>query len=495
MSRFSQYTKNIGALVGQSFIQRTLGMVTTMVLARALGSASFGAYSIVVNTANSAYGFVRLGVDASIHVHTAGGYVDDDGRCKTGELLAAGFLLLLLAGIVGGLGCLVLADWLSENIYGKPELAIWIRVGGIVVFLQCVSQFCYAAMAGLHRFTAYARIMVASAVINVVAITGGVLLAGLIGVVVAMISVQFITVVWLALGVKTGLRIESLQLTLRNFSSRVGQLLKFGFPFYAAGLISIPVIYYLQGLLVRHAGLEALGYLRVIMALAMIVSFIPTSASAAMVSMFVRTKSKDESALAEKIMRNVKMILLFALIIAAMVTIILPWLIPILFGQEYVAVIGAAGLAMVTAVMTAVVGVIGNALFSAKRVDLIFLTTLMQMTVFYVTGIILIPKYGLIGFLVAELLGCLALLVVASWRSIYWFRENAVQVTWMGKVLVPLFLLGAYSIKQVSYNGEPSISDSIIAITVLLLACIWGYTAILDNTERNVIRCWIGLNN
>ena len=85
--------------------------------------------------------------------------------------------------------------------------------------------------------------------------------------------------------------------------------------------------------------------------------------------------------------------------------------------------------------------------------------------------------------------------MVASWRSIYWFRENAVQVTWMGKVLVPLFLLGAYSIKQVSYNGEPSISDSIIAITVLLLACIWGYTAILDNTERNVIRCWIGLNN
>lgn len=495
MSRFSQYTKNVGVLVGQSFVQRILGMVTTMVLARALGAASFGTYSIVANTASSAYGFVRLGVDAAIHVHTAEGHADDDARRRAGEMLAAGFLLLLLAGVVGGLGCLVLADWLAENIYGKQELAVWIRVAGIAVFLQCVSQFCYAAMVGLHRFATYARIMVASAVLNAVAITVGALLAGLNGAVAAMIGTQALTVAWLARSLKTELHIESLQLTLRNFSSRASQLLKFGVPFYAAGLIAIPVIYYLQGLVVRHAGLEALGYLRVILALSAIVSFVPTSASAAMVSMLTRTRTENKSALADMVVRNVKMVLVFALLMAAVVTIVLPWLMPVLFGQQYIAATGAAGLALLTAVLTAVTGVIGNALFSAKRVDLVFLTTLVQMSVFSIAGILLVPDYGLIGYLSAELLGYLVLLAAVWLRSFHWLRVNSVQLAWLAKGLIPFSLLVAYSVKRISLNGVPSILESLIGVGGVVLVCIWGNAAILDNVERNAIRRWIGFNN
>ncbi|MBT6046586.1 MAG: oligosaccharide flippase family protein [Candidatus Scalindua sp.] len=495
MSRFSQYTKNIGALLGQSFVQRILGMVTTIVLARILGSASFGVYSIVVNTASSAYGFVRLGVDSAIHVHMAEGHTDNTSRHRSEEILSAGLLLLLLAGVLGGLGCFLMADWLAENIYGQQELAVWIRAAGIVVFLQCVFQFCYTAMAGLHQFIDYARIMVVSAIFNVFAITGGAFYAGLSGAVVAMIGAQIFMVVWLSWGLKNVLHIESLQLTLRNFIAQSRLLLKFGFPFYAAGLVSIPVAYYLQGLVVQHAGLESLGYLRIIMALVVIVTFIPASAAAPMISMLTRTRMEDESTLADKIMRNVKLVFIIALVMATVVILVLPWLIPFLFGHEYVEATGAAALAMITAILMAVIGVIGNALFSAKRIDLIFFSTLIQAGVFFIAGVLLIPIYGLLGYLVAELIGLLVILVVVYYHSLSWLRMNAVQFSWLRKMLIPLALLTAYSINQVSYNGIPSINNSLVGFAGLIFICIWGYKVVLDNVERNVIRRWLGVNN
>src|SRR5262249_11808003 len=148
------------------------------------------------------------------------------------------------------LGCFVLADWLAAEIYGDKELALWIRVAGLAVFLQCVSQFCYATMAGLHQFTAYARIMAMTAILNGLAITSGCLLAGLHGAVAATIGMQVVTVAWLAIVTRKKLRVDAIRLVFRNTLTWGRRLLQFGFPFYMAGLLSVPATYYLQGSLV-----------------------------------------------------------------------------------------------------------------------------------------------------------------------------------------------------------------------------------------------------
>lgn len=488
MSYLGQYAKNMGVLVGQSVVRRAMGMVTTMVLARTMGVASFGTYSVVTNTATSAFGLVRFGIDAAIHVHTAEGHADEVARTRTGEILGAGFLLLLAAGLIGGLGCLVAADWLAQNAYGKPELAIWIRVAGAGAFLQCASQYWYVTMAGLHRFVTYARIMVASAAISAVATILGVVLAGLSGAVGGMISAQALTVIWLAWTARVELRAESVQLSLRGFYSRSRLLLKFGLPFYAAGLLAIPATYYLQSLVARYGGLESLGYLRALSAITALVSFAPSSASGAMISMLTKTRTEDESALAGGVMRNAKMVLLFALITAGGVTILLPWLMPVLLGQQYVAAIGAAGIALLTSVLVALNGVIGNALFSAKRVNLVFLITLIQVVVFCTLGIILIPLHGLVGYLVAELISYLTLLGVVYWGSLDWFSRYKVHMAWVARAVVPFFLLAAYSGQHLIFSQVPSVLNGLIGAGGLLLVCLWGYVTILDNAERSAMR-------
>ncbi|MGX1308042.1 O-antigen/teichoic acid export membrane protein [Amorphus suaedae] len=483
-----QYARNVGLLVGQSFVQRVLGMVTTIILARTLGAANFGIYSVVTATSNSVYGLVRLGVDASIHVHTAEGFNDTATRQRMRELLAAGFLMLLFAGALGGGGCLLFGERLAVAIYEKPELAVWIRVAGIAVLLQCLSQFFYATLVGLHRFADYVRVMVASAVLSVAAISLGALAAGLTGAVAALLAVQAVTVGWLGIAMQSALRKENLSLAFHNTAARTKSLLVFGFPFYVSGLISIPVVYVLQGMVVRHAGLEELGYLRAIMAFVSIVAFAPTSAAAAMISMFARTRAQEGGALAARILQNVRMILVFSLLVAAAVMVLLPWLIPLLFGAQYMPALGAASVALVTAVLTAVNGVVSNALLSARKVMLLFGITALQAIVFLGFGSYFIPSYGLTGYLTAELFGYMTAMVVMLLIATPWLRRNGVR---LGQLIgaVPLFLLlAAGSVRLVALPGSPSPVESFVGSCIVLLSLLWAYRVILDPAERDVVR-------
>jgi len=348
-------------------------------------------------------------------------------------------------------------------------------------------------MAGLHQFRAYARIMAVTAILNGLAIIAGCLLAGLHGAVAATIGMQAVTVAWLAMVTRTQLRVDAIRLVFRNTLIWGRRLLQFGLPFYMVGWLSVPATYYLQGSLVKHAGLEALGYLRAIVAVTALVSFVPSSASAAMVSMLTDTKSRNAQAFADKTMRNIKMVCIFGLLMAWLVNIALPWLVPALFGSAYRVAVTAASIALISSVLATVSGVIGNALFSAKRVDLICLSTFLQIGTFLLLGSALIPEYGLIGYLIADMVGYLTLVAISYWRSLGWLRHNAVQLQWLMRLLIPFSLLVAYTISHVVQDGAPSYINLFMGVVGLVFCCIWGHMAILDKEEHDAVYRLIGL--
>jgi O-antigen/teichoic acid export membrane protein len=492
MIRFGQYARNVGMLVGQSLVQRVLGMVTTVILARLLGAAGFGAYSVVMATSNSAYGLVRLGVDGAIHVHTAEGFVDEAGRRRMEELLAAGCLLLLAAGGIGALACFLFAEPLASAIYGKPELAAWIRVAGVAVFLQSVSQFFYATLAGLHRFPEYSAIMVATAVTNLAAISIGALAFGLAGAVAGLVGAQALSVLWLGIVTRKAMRNEQLRLAFSNLFDRARSLIRLGLPLYISGMVGIPAAYLLQGMLVRSAGLEELGYLRAIMGIVAIVAFAPSSAAGAMISMFARARSAGDGALAFRIVQNIRIIMMFALVMTTGVSVLMPWLIPLLFGDKYLAATGAASVALVTAVLTAVNGVISNALLSSRKVVLLFATTATQALVFVVFGAFLIPEYGLIGYVTAELSGYLVSLTAVLVVVLPWLKKNGMSVTWLMGASLPFLVVAGYAIRHVAWTDQPTLAEAIVGLAGVAALVVWMYYTMLRQEERLIVMHWAG---
>lgn len=492
MARLDNYLRNIALMAGQSAIQRIMGLLTTMVLARVLGASSLGAYSVVINTASSAFQLAKFGIDGSVHVVAAEAHSDLEARLRKGETLVAGFVLLSLAGGVGAVSCVFLAEWIAVRVFGQPSLEVWVRIAGLMVVLQAISQFCYVTMAGLQRFQKYGRIMIVSATINMVAVAGAALSAGLFGAVVAMVSVQVVSTLWLLRSTRIAIDDESLALSMRNFAERAAGLIKLGLPFYAAAVIAVPIGYYLQGMLSISGGLEALGYLRAIATLGAIVTFLPASASGPMISMLARTRTESAGALPERIMRSIKMVFVLALFITGGITLLLPWLMPALFGGEYAAAVGPTGISLISASFTAVGAVIGNALFSSRRVDLVFLATIVHIGIFCAAGVLLIPRYGLTGYVVAELLGSSSLLLAAWWCSSPWFRRHSVRLTWMWKALVPVTLLVAYAASQAARNGQPDATAAIVGAALFAVACVWTYRTVLDDAERYALRRFVG---
>ncbi|WP_040401137.1 lipopolysaccharide biosynthesis protein [Amorphus coralli] len=488
MSGLGHYARNVGMLVGQSFVQRVLGMVTTIILARILGASGYGVYGVVSATSTSIYGLSRLGIDAALHVTTAEGYSGTEGRRRMEELLGAGLVLLALGGALGGLACLAISETIADHLFDRPDLEIWIRIAGVAVVLQSLSQFCYATLAGLHRFAEYALVMLASAVMNLIAISLGALIADVGGAVGGLIAAQAATTLGLTLATRHSLGREALSLSFAQLARRAATLMKFGVPYYVAGTIAIPGAYVAQGLVVRHAGLEAAGYLRVVIAITTIVSFVPTSAAAAMISMFARTRTQSAEEFACRIMLNFRLIFVFAVTTAICLAAALPWLVPVVFGRDFGAAIGPASIGLLTAVLASCYGIVTNALLSSRRVFSMGTLSLFQASLFILLAVLLIPDLGLTGFLLAELAGYAFALLVALIAGASWFRASGVSFGWMGWAMAPLGVLAVNAVRTLSADAIPSPGEVTARIAVVLLTLASTYALVLTKEERALLR-------
>ena len=431
MSSLRQYVRNIAALIGQATMRRLLGMLSTVVLARVLGVTSFGAYSVLINTASSAYGMVRLGVDASIQVHTAESDQGKNSRQDKGNMLGAGLLLLLGSGVIAAVVTLLLSGWLAKTLYGQPELARWMIFAAGLVLLQCVSQFCFAMLAGLHQFVAYSRIMVLSAVLSTLVVSIGAYSFGIRGALAGMLGAQAATVLLLARSARDGLDARGILLRLGDVKQWIYRHLRLGFPFYAAGLLSVPAGLYVQGMLSRHAGLEALGNLRAITAILTLISFIPTSVASATLSLLTGSSTSDYSSFIQQSLFHIKYVWVFALFSGLGVFLVLPLIVKLLFGKAYMGAVAPASYAILTTIISCVLVFASSMILSRRRVGLILAMTSCQVTVFAGVASILIPKMALSGYFAAELSGYVAAVLFVCFRAVPWMKRHSISISWL----------------------------------------------------------------
>lgn len=374
----SKYLQDMRSMVGLSILSRAFGMLTTIALARILGASNFGIYSIVVNTANSAYSLIRLGIDAAVHVHTAESHETNKEKEEKGILLAAGFLLLSCAGLIGGGFCLIGAPWIAETIYGDVGLAYWVRFAGVLVVIQCVSQFAYTVFAGLENFRFYSKIIVIFSGIGLIITLISSLIFDLIGAVASLLITQALIVFVLLPKCLAMLRESEIVLRIEAFGRMANKIFRTGFYFYVSGLISVPIIYYVQGILVRYCGLDSLGQLRVVVSICTIVSLVPTSISAVMISHLAKHKIEEGLKFANKIDQNIKLVWGFSLLLSTLLFFAFPLLVKLLFGESYMDATIPGALALCGVVLTCVLGVLNNLLLSIKRTGLMLVGSIAQ---------------------------------------------------------------------------------------------------------------------
>jgi O-antigen/teichoic acid export membrane protein len=457
-------------------------MVTSMVLARGLGPAGLGVFNAVTATASSVYGLGRLGVDVALHVHLAEAGVP---AVQKGRVVVAAALAMTAAALAAFGGVWMGAGWMATTVFGDAELAEWIRLAGLLVVAQFAHQFGYSALAGLQRFDRYARVAIATAVLTLALTVLGVVFLGLAGAVAATIVATILGAAWLVLEVVTGLRASGVELLRTGVGRGMRDILALGVPFYLTGLVLIPVTYALQGLLTRTSGIEEMGYLRVMLSLAALVTFVPSSLIGATVSSLavMRTDPATGSGAYERhAALNLRLIWLFCLLAVLLIAIGLEWVVRLLFGQEYLLGLPAYRWGLLGAMLLAVEGVVGQVLLAERRVWTLFGLLSGRAVGFALLGYTLVPGEALRGYLAAD---AISLAVFVAFGIVVVVAHGIGRSD--AQRLAALALLTATSAAALLVPWDPMVR-SLLTVATLITASLTGYAFVLDDDERTLVR-------
>jgi len=400
-------------MVVQSTIQRLSGIVATVILARTLGPTSLGNYSVTNTTASSFYGFFRLGADFGVHVLTAS--MDPAKATKQiNELLGAALTLFLLIGCVGCGACLLFAHTIASGLFNTPTLVDFVRVAAFLFLGQAIAQYTYVAFAGLHAFRAYVRVTLLMAPITTVLLVLGAIVGGAIGAAWGAVLGQAVTVIVLGMSLSRVSAALGLKLRPRLHGHLLKQILTVGLPFYLAGLLQIPSDYFAQGLMVRMHGVSMLGDLRVIVTITAIISFLPNALNGPMISIFSRAHADDRTLDSQRLVfTNLRVVWIVVLVASMVLGALWRFVIGLGFGHSYGAAQHVGYIALITATAYCLRNVVSNWLLASRRQLSIFALNSLDAITFIAVAIAFIPRYGLVGYLIAQASGaCIPMFVI-----------------------------------------------------------------------------------
>ncbi len=482
MSSSSQFRVNSAWMMVLAVAQRLIGAVSTAVIANALGPAQLGAYAVATTTANNAYGVSRLGVDMGVHV-LASAKDPVAEKAELEELLGVATTLFLGMAALGAMGCIVFSAPIALLLFRTDELLPFVQIAALLLFGQVVTQLAYVIFAGLHTFRAYARILMIVSPLVAIATALTALVSGAFRVAFVAGAAQVVlgaALVMVAIRTAHGM---GLNIRPRLGARPVTAILRVGLPFYLAGLIALPVDYLAQASLVRGHSVSALGDLRVVVAIIAVVSLLPGALNGPMISAFSRIHggARDIDALFSQTLRGVWTVALFGSLVVG-----LAWpLLVSLFGADYDDARTIGFIALIYAVGVCLRNVWSNRLLSSERQGLLVLVNSADAVVFAICALLLVPRFGLAGYLVAQasgvvapLLGATAVALVGGHRAVVRSYLIGGALSVLALALVTWFNLGSAALAT-------RIAAAAIAGTAL--AATWSLTMIHAAERRAMV--------
>ena len=200
--------------MGGSGAARLLALLAAVLVARALGAASFGEYNLVQTTAGMAMALGGFGLDTTATRFLAGSYRGDpEGAGRVIALSAATAL------VVGGATAALLAamaPFVARELLATPWLAPDLRVASLLVVLGPVNGAQLGVLMGLERFRLMAIASVLAALASAPVLVAGARLGGVHGGVVALLAAALVTTAIYAAAVRCAARAAGIRVRLRE---------------------------------------------------------------------------------------------------------------------------------------------------------------------------------------------------------------------------------------------------------------------------------------
>jgi O-antigen/teichoic acid export membrane protein len=479
MSAIAKLIKGGAWLTLANIVSKLASALALPLLARLLGPESLGIYSVVFSLAQSAQSFSTLGADVAMQRN--GAQHNTLGTDAVGRLFGVGLSLICLVNAVTGLGIWFFREPLAKHWLGQPDVIPWLGTTAILIALQPWGNIPLLFLSSLQDFRAYA---LRSSLGMIVSSAATVVLAwkfGLAGAVQGLLLAAIAQIFWSYLIVKPVLQNKGIRLRVDRFWQESHSMLKFGFPYYfgntlLGSLAGLPIM----GLVSQYGGLEQLGYLRVAQSMAALIGFIPSAIAPAAIS-YLSASSGDNNE-SYNYIKSVHLRGIWALLLVptGAVCLALPDIINGLFGSAYQEATVLSWLSLWISALAGVVSVLVQYLLVAGKTVRVAWASSLGVICWVLAAFLLVPQYSALGFLIAQVIGQVAGLIVVFKPAIVDIRKDKVS---LANLIIITIILCSCSLIGVLFRIE-FFTNFIMAPLLTSTTSIFIYRNVLYNSEK-----------
>jgi len=451
-----------------------------ILLARYLGPHDFGIYSIITALTALVAALLHLGQNSPLHKLLPEYAVSDPARA--GAILANMVALTTVLVSLFSLSFLLSAPFVAKTIYLDSSLTGYFRFCAVMIFFMTLSNLAASIAAGMQEFRLYNTTqLLRSGLLLILAIIS-VSLWGLWGALVSQILASAVTMLWLALQLRSILQSRFSSLLRLNGSCEIWQpIAVFMLPALVMILLNAPSFWWANTMTARTQGFTQAGLFSAAYGIFQLIALAPYNFYVPALTFLSEAQSKMKSAeFHNLVLRSLRGIWLLMLPLALGCALFSSWLLHLFFGSQFQAAMPAAFLLCLAALFMCVVGLLNAVIGAAGQLWQGCIITFLWALLFVVAGFLFIPRWGAFGAATTFAISYVGYFLL---QCFYFHLVLKVDLRRMWR---PWVLTGvSYSsalILAYSFSGTAlSVSSAF-----LLLLTIVGVFLIRDETERRV---------
>mgnify|MGYP001825431402 FL=1 len=418
--RFRPYLHNMGWIVAEKLFVMLLGFVATVIVARYLGPGDFGILAYATSLAALAGVAGHLGLDGlvvrelvkkpALHAETLGTVA----MLKLGGVLVGYLALLAYAAFYEGAGS---TAFKLIAIAGAALLFLPINV--IDNWFNALVQARYVSMA-----RAAGALVFAASILWLVLDGAGVVAFVVPYVLQALVAAVFLLILF---------RVNShIRLAVWRFDAgQARKLLSQGWVVYLASFFAVIYLKIDQVMLRWLAGSAEVGVYAIAARFSEIWYFIPTAIVASVFPDMIKLRESNESRFTHRLQQLFDGLAVLGMLIAVLVTLIAPWVIPLFLGAHYAESVPILVFHIWASVFIFMRAALSKWILIENALYFSLLTQGLGAVSNIVLNYVLIPLYGgegaawatLVSYAIASFI---ALLLYPRTRPIFWLMLNAI---------------------------------------------------------------------
>jgi len=475
-------------ILGQ-FISTLVSAIGVIIIARFLGSTNYGQVTVAMIPVSIALLFSDLGVNSALVRHLSQFRHEEDFNALK-IYVKAGLLINAVVGVLISVAIYALSGVLA-GVFNQPDLELLIKIGAISILAQNMFSTAQSIFTGFERMELQSYATILFAVLKT--LIGPLLIwlgygpvGAIIGLTLPYIVAGFAGVLLVIFLLIRGLQEDGKESLLEACRT----MLVYGYPlffsaFLGGGLAQINnfqmALYVTRDLVGNYSAATNFGVL---------ISFLTQPIAIALFPLYSKLDFRKDESLKVVFQSTVKYAALITMPIVIVLVSLSDQIIRIVYPHGFSYASQYLQIFALTFVFNAVGALsLGNLLNSQGRTDINFRMTLSTLAIGLPLSFLLIPKYGIMGLLLIQLVASRPGLFYGLW----WIKRNfGFTVDWFSSVKILLASLFTWAATKIvidffdlRYIYEFFIGGILIVVIFLLLLPLTGA---IDGTDIRNIR-------